>query len=104
MWSLNVGAAIPLAAYYNGNGKVGETLILIVIITTILLIFLVVMTMANLVQVVAYVTGKVDVELVHLLASLVVMIMVKLAKAMATRVDVGVLFVVLSLLNMDVVH
>ncbi len=47
-----------------------QTLIFIVIITTILLRFLVVMTMANLVQVVAFVTGKANVKLVHLLASL----------------------------------
>ncbi len=52
----------------------------------------------------ASITCKVDVELVHLLASLVVMVMVKLAKVMVTRVDVRVLFVVLSFLNMDDVH
>jgi hypothetical protein len=62
------------------------------------------MTMANLVQVVASIISKVDVELMHLLASLVVMVIVKLAKAMVARVDVGVLFVVLSLLNVDDVH
>ncbi len=74
-----------------------QTLIPLVIIATILLTFLFVMTRENLVQVVASATSKVDVELVHLLASLVVMVMVKLAKAMVARVDVGVLFVVLSL-------
>lgn len=62
------------------------------------------MTMANLVQVVASIISKVDVKLMHLLASLVVMVIVKLAKAMVARVDVGVLFVVLSLLNVDDVH
>jgi hypothetical protein len=62
------------------------------------------MTMANLVQVVASIISKVDVELMHLLASLFVMVIVKLAKAMVARVDVGVLFIVLSLSNVDDVH
>jgi hypothetical protein len=61
------------------------------------------MTMANLVQVMAF-TGTAYVELVHLLASLIIMVMVKLAKAMAVRVDVGVLLVVLSFLKVDDVH
>ncbi len=48
--------------------------------------------------------SKANVKLVQLFASLIIMVMVKLAKAMAIKVDVGGLFIVLSFLNVDDVH
>lgn len=100
MWSLNVGTTIPLVIYYNGNRKVGANINTSCYNNN----YPINIPCCDDNGKLGASSGKVDVELVHLLASPVVMVMVKLAKATATRVDVEVLFVVLSFLNMDDVH